>query len=369
MSIFRKLIVKTWLQSFLGALFTLLLLITIGNLLGGLLRNNVTPYEVLINHFVQLFDYLQKLFPISGLIASLFALNHLINRNELTALFSLGLSRIKFIETIFFLSLIMAIIQLGLTGFIQPMVINKGRDLLQGSSRKFRNLDKQGIRASTLNTGKTWFRNSKYFFSFETYDPVRQTLNSPTFYFTTSQFLTERIIRAKKAVYGGDNIWNLENIMMIDHINKKDFSENRYLKRFKIRLEETPESFKQIEADIKILNLKSLYYYVKKLKFAKINTAEYEMILYQKISSTLLTILFSLLSSIAIFKPNRRANSFGKNVFFVLIFTIIYWLVDSYAVQLGSNNILDPALVSFALPMMFSIYLIAYYYFNRKISS
>lgn len=368
MTIFRKLIIRTWLQSFIGSMLALILLLTIGNLLSGLLRNNVTPFEVLINHFIQLFDYLPRLFPVSGLIASLFAVNKLINRNEMTALFSLGLSRFQFLMTIFLLSGCVAFVQFTLVGFVQPLVIKQGRELLAGSSKKFRNLDKKGIRASTLNTGKTWFRNENYFFSFETYDPIRKTLNKPTFFFTTPEFKTHKIVRAKRAVYFKDHIWNLEGVSIIDKLDTEGFSQKVFYKTDRVTLEETPESFRQIEADIKILDLKSLYLYVKKLQFAKINTAAYEIILYQKISSSILTILFSLLSSIAIFSPNRRASSFGKSIFMVVAFTIVYWLLDSYAVQLGTNNIISPALISFALPFAFSLYIALFYYFHRKVN-
>lgn len=368
MTLFRRLIIRTWLQSFIGSVLALVLLLTIGNLLTGLLRSNVTPFEVVVNHFIQLFDYLPRLFPVSGLIASLFALNKLINRNEMTAIFSLGFSRFQFLSTIFLLSSCVALIQLALVGFVQPIVIKQGRDLLQGSSKKFRNLDKKGIRASTLNTGKTWFRNENYFFSFETYDPIRKTLNNPTFFFTTPEFRTQKIVRAQRAVYSKDHIWNLNEVKTIDGIDKEGFSQQTFKKTDSVWLEETPESFKQIEADIKILDLKNLYLYVKKLKFAKINTAAYEIILYQKISSSILTILFSLLSSIAVFSPNRRASSFGKNIFMVVIFTILYWLLDSYAVQLGTNNIVSPLLISFALPVGFGLYLGLFYYFHRKVS-
>ncbi len=368
MSIFRRIIIITWLRAFVGALLTLLLLITVGNLLSGILRSNVTPFEVLINHIIQLFDYLPKVFPISALIASLFALNHLVNRNELTAMFALGMTRIKFLSTITLLALFISIVQLGLVGFVQPVVMREGRKILRDASEKFRNLKKEGIRSRTLNTGKTWFRSEGYFFSFETYDPAKHLLNEPTFFFITEDMKIAQIIRAKKAVYKKEHLWDLTDVQLINDTSAANFPYEKELKHYEVRLDETPDSFKQIDADIKVLNLVKLSRYVRKLKSAKINTAEYEIILYQKISSALLTILFALLSSVAVFNPNRRASSFGKNIFFVLVFTIIYWLVDSYVVQLGNNNIVSPSLVSFILPLLFLLYLSVFFYRHRKIS-
>ena len=166
----RSLIIKEWFKFFLGAFLGLLLLITVAELITGFLRQNVTPLEVILNHLLEIPDKFKLIMPVSCLMASLFSINKLRNRNELTAIFAAGYSRKKFFNDIASAAIFVAAFQFSVSGFIEPYAISKKDFLIEDGQSKFKNLRSKGLMASTIGSGKMWFKSNDYFFSFSTFD-------------------------------------------------------------------------------------------------------------------------------------------------------------------------------------------------------
>ena len=76
MSLLAKIIVKEWTKSLLGAMIILFLLISIGDIINGFLRN-FTVDRIIIEYLLKLPDLTGKMLPISALLASLFSVNKL----------------------------------------------------------------------------------------------------------------------------------------------------------------------------------------------------------------------------------------------------------------------------------------------------
>ena len=173
----RSLIIKEWFKFFLGAFLGLLLLITVAELITGFLRQNVTPLEVILNHLLEIPDKFKLIMPVSCLMASLFSINKLRNRNELTAIFAAGYSRKKFFNDIASAAIFVAAFQFSVSGFIEPYAISKKDFLIEDGQSKFKNLRSKGLMASTIGSGKMWFKSNDYFFSFSTFDDKKNTLS------------------------------------------------------------------------------------------------------------------------------------------------------------------------------------------------
>ena len=368
MFILKKLIIKEWYKFFFSSLIILFLLLTTANLISGFLRGNVTPIEVMQNYFIEIPSFLNKIFPLSCLIGSLFTINKLINRNELTAIFAGGYSRKQFIFDLIQASLLVSLFHLFTAGFIKPYIKSKRVEIIGKNAFKFRNLGKKGLSASTIGAGKIWYKSNGYYFSFVAFDKKNNILKDISLYSYDNSYHLDSIISAQSAIYRENKIWELENVKTINKLNNSQFPAHIQMESFDLPMNETPEDIRKIEADITTLNVKGLYNYIQTLKESGINTFEYEVIFFEIFSGSLICILFSLIGSLSIFTPNRRAMSLGKNIFFIFIFSIFYWLINSYSLELGRSSKINPYIATFSVPLIYILFLSIIFFKNRKLS-
>ena len=367
MSIIRKLILREWFKFFIGAVIALLLLISVANLISGFLRGNVTALEVIVNHFIEIPGYLNKIFPVSCLMASLFSINKLKTRSELTAIFASGYSRKNYVIDLLIASFLVCILQFATTSFIGPFIKSHRETFIQGSSHKFRNLRSQGLKSSTIGSGKMWYKSDDYFFSFTNYNHVKKEIYNVSIYRLTVDSYLEEIEAHDKVSYISD-IWIGNNQVSLKNLNMKSFPKLEIQIQMPVNINETPEDLRQIEADITILNIFNLWKYIKQLKSSGINISEYMVIYFDKFSNSIICIIFTILASVSIFNPNRRSSSFGKNIALVFFFTIVYWLVYSYLLELGNNSKISPFWATFSVPLIFTCILLLIFSKNRKLA-
>lgn len=368
MSIIRALLVKEWYRYFFGATITFWLLITVANLISGFLRSNVTPNEVILNYLIELPSTFKLILPIGCLVASLFSINKLKERNELTAIFAAGYSRKKVVLDLLYASLFVALAQFVLGSYVSPFVKANRKKILGGSNYKFRNQSEKGLRASTIGTGKIWFKSNDYFFSFSAMDKKSNTITDLNYYQFDDEYKLEKKITSNNATYDENRGWVAKNGTVLSLLNNPEFPKQDVFSEKVLALKEKPSDFKGIEADITTLNIVALYIYVRKLNNAGINTDEYLIMLLDKISSSLICLVFTVLAALAIFNPNRRNSSFGKNMVIVFIFTIAYWLINNGMYQYGATSKLNPILASFSVPLLFIAFLGYIFYKNRTLN-
>lgn len=343
----------------------LLLLISVAELISGFLRQNVTPLEVIFNHILEIPEKLKLILPVSCLAASLFSINKLKNRNELTAIFASGYSRKKFVFDVVSGSTVVGLCLLLISSYIDPFSRSQMDFLIKDGQQKFKNLNAKGLMASTIGSGKMWFKSGSYFFSFSRFDKALNTISDVTIYHYSDSKLKKKI--HANTVTFENGTWNGKNVETLDFLDGVTFPHYGEADLAEIEINEKPEDFKEIESDITTLNTVDLYRYIKTLQDGGINVNEYLVMFYEKFSPSLVCIIFSLIAAIGGFKPNRRGSSFGKNIFFVFVFVILYWLINSYFLELGKSSKLDPMLASFGVPFLFSLFLVHQFIRHRKL--
>ena len=367
MLIIRKLIIKEWYKSFAASSIILFILISIANLISGLLRSNVTAPEVLGNYLVELPTVINRIFPIGCLMGTVFCVNKLKNRNELTAIFATGFSRRSFITTVVQASAIIAILQILVAGYLQPFTKKHHDVLIADGESKFRNLESKGLMASTVKSGKIWYKSRNYYFSFSAFDRANKTLHDVTIYFFDDDYKLQQKVVAQKAEHLIDNSWIFQEGYQYSFLSLPQFPHAAKFTDISIILNELPEDFGKIESDINVLYVPELWDYIVKLDKTGINTSEYSVHFWSFFSNALICIIFSLVAATSIFNPNRRSSSFGKSIGIVFVFVVIYWLISSYAFELGKNASLNPFIACFGVSVLFGLYLGHYYYLHRHL--
>ncbi|MBP9674933.1 MAG: LptF/LptG family permease [Bacteriovoracaceae bacterium] len=369
MKILKKLIIFEWLKAFFTSTLILLILITIADLVSGFLRSSVTPMEVIFNYLFNLPMFFSKILPVSCLIATLFSLNKLRNRNELTVIAASGFSSFNFIILISQIALTITFIQFVNTSFIEPRVKYLYLRHSPENASKFGKSETVSIKRNvSSNTGQIWYKSQNYYVLFDLYEKKLKKLSGIKLYFVSHDKKILRLISANSAHYMKDTTWRFNNVIDTHYLDSKSFPKTNFNKKMDLELSETPENFDQIDADITALNIIKLHRFISIINTSGINSNEYEMLYFDKFSSCLLCLIFSLIPITGVFKPNRRQASFGKNVTFAFIFTLLFWLLQSFTRTLGISGFLPPMVASFAIIFLFSCYLIFSFYKNKKLT-
>lgn len=353
MFLLSKIIAKEWFKSLIGALIVLFILVTVGDIVNGFLRN-YSASRVFIEYALKLPDLMGKMLPICSLLASLFAINKLKGHAELIAILAGGYSALRIYQLILFCSVSVAILQFINLGFLLPSANSIKRQQFEKSAR---NESKYLARSKIGTTGLLWYKSGNYFASFNAYDRKNLELKGVSFYFYNQESKAEKVIKADSAKYLNDFNWELKNPVITNGLDKKEFPTQKRSDSLLIQLNEEPSDFGQFESDITTLNFFKLFSFISRLKNTGINSSEYEVMLFEKLSLAIICIIFALFPLTEVFSPNRRASSFGKSVVFTLIFTVVFWLVYSSVLSMGNSGKLPPIVATMTIPVVFIIYI------------
>lgn len=360
MSLINKLILKEWLTYFLGSAIVLLMVLSLGHMLSGLLSAHKELQHLTKDLILQCPTFLIKIFPVACLIASLFSINKLKSRNELTAIFASGYPRWRFVLSICMAGSIAGIILYYINAYLVPYA--KHQQVLLENPKAA-----NSISINALNSGRIWFKGKDYFFSYSSFNTRKLELHNLTLYLYDSNFKFSEQISSPLAVYKDGNNWILQKAVRSTNLQNSTFPDTKQFTELPLVISESIADFKKINTDILTLNIWRLYDYISILRASGINSDEYYVIFLDKFSSAITCLVLAVLASIALFNPNRRNSSFGVSVSLVLAFTFFYWFVYSYFLTLGQSSHIPPLVATFGVPMIFVIYLTFYFIYHRKL--
>ncbi len=369
MSIIKKLVLKEWLRFFFGSVLVLTMVLSLGHILNALLRDAGEFVSIFTNLYLEIPGFFIKIFPVSCLIASLFSINKLKNRNELTAIFASGFSRKQFIFTIGSVGALIGVFLFFVNAYLVPMATHKLDQIRVGNINETSSnpLKKANVSINALNSGKIWFKGQDYFFSYSFFDIKTNGLYNLTIYNYDNRFKFTEQVRAAYAVFEKENTWTLHHVTQYTNLDNKNFPTIVSKDLIRLPIKETLADFTQINSDIKTMNIWKLYDYISVLRANGINFSEYFVSFLDKFSSGFTCLVLSILASVALFNPNRRNSSFGKNISVVLSFTFFYWFIYSYFLSLGQNSSIPAVVATFGVPSIFALYLVIYFIYHRKL--
>jgi lipopolysaccharide export system permease protein len=336
------------------------MVLSLGHILSGLLSAHKELKFLLTDLILEWPTFLIKIFPVACLIASLFSINKLKSRNELTAIFASGYGRSRFVVAICVAGSVAGIILFYINAYIVPYA--KHQQALLNNP-----VAANSISINALNSGKIWFKGKDYFFSYSSFNTRMQELHNLTLYFYDNNFQFTEQISAPVATYDSKNNWILKNALKTTNLQNQTFPDIKKYPKLSFELNESVSDFQKINTDILTLSIWRLYDYISVLRASEINPDEYYVIFLDKFSSAATCLVLAVLASIALFNPNRRNSSFGRSVTLVLGFTFFYWFVYSYFLTLGQTSHLPPIVATFGVPMLFVLYLFFYFIYHRKL--
>lgn len=364
MLLLSRMIVKEWFKSLVGAVTVLFLLISTADLINGFLQGKDTS-RVFLEYALKMPDLMGKMFPICCLVATLFSLNKLKGHAELISILAAGFSYRKIYFLIGTCALTVVGVQFLNLGFIEPFANKIKRQEIE----KSRKSEGKYLTRSSMEGGRFWYKTENYFASFAYFDRRSKTLQDLEIYFFSAVHTSVKIIKATKATFVGDGKWSLTGVKELSALDTVTFPMESKKDEFVMKLNEEPEDFGEFEADLTTLNFVSLAKFIKRLSKTGINIAEYEILLLNKVFLSFVCLVFALLPVSAIFNPNRRSDSFGKNVVQTLLVTVAFWVLYSSSIAFGNSGTLTPWVATGLVPFGFLLFVLNTYFKNRKLSA
>lgn len=364
MLIISKLIMKEWFKSLVGAIVVLFLLITTADLINGFLQGKEVS-RVFLEYSLKMPDLMGKMFPICCLVASLFSLNKLKAHSELISILAAGFSYVNIYSLIAFCALSMVTLQFLNLGFVEPFA-NK---IKRSEIRKSRASEGKYLTRSSIEGGRFWYKTEHYFTTFSYFDRKTNSLMDIEILYVSPENRGENILKAKSATYIQRDKWLLQNVEKFTRLSDVGFPVQSIYPTLELVLKEHPDDFGEFEADLTTLNFFKLYQFISRLKKTGINIVEYEILLLNKVFLSFICLVFALIPISAVFSPNRRSSSFGKNVVQTLLITVAFWVLYSSAVAFGNSGNLPPILASGLVPVGFLTFVIWTFWKNRKLAA
>jgi lipopolysaccharide export system permease protein len=222
---------------------------------------------------------------------------------------------------------------------------------------------------SSLEGGRFWYKTDDYFASFTFFDRSSKSLRELEIYYFTPGHSSTQIIRSKTATFVQRGEWRLTGATELSNLDSETFPMQQFISDKIVKLNEEPEDFGEFEADLTTLNFFKLKTFIGRLSKTGINTAEYEIILLNKIFLSMVCLVFALIPLSTIFNPNRRSDSFGKSAVFTLLITIVFWVLYSSAIAFGNSGSISPLTATSIVPVLFLLFVLWTYLKNQKLSS
>ena len=362
MLILSGMIVKEWFKSLIGAIVVLFLLITTADLINGFLQGKEVA-KVFLEYALKMPDLMGKMLPICCLVATLFSLNKLKAHAELISILAAGYSYRKIYMLIAGCAFSVVCLQFFNLGFLEPIANGVKRQEIQKSKKS----EGRYLTRSSLEGGKFWYKSQNYFASFSYFDRKQLALRDFEIYYFNQNHKSEKILKSQAATFIDGN-WKLNNVTEISLLDTPTFPTQTARTDQIIELRERPEDFGEFEADLTTLTFFKLHQFVKRLSKTGINVSEYQIILLNKVFLSFACLVFALIPVSAIFNPNRRSDSFGKNVVQTLLITVVFWVLYSSTTAFGNNGSIPPWLATGIVPFTFFGFVVWTYFRNRKLS-
>ncbi len=367
MHIFSRVVLDAWLKSFLMTFFVLLSILFVGNIVSEFLRDAASAEDIFQNFILELPQWMGKIVPISCLGASLFSIYRLKVTNGLISLFSLGYTRKSFALVLFCVSLAVALFQFFVSGYLHPLSRSLRKSWIDKTSH-FRGYKKAGVRSRTVASGLIWYKSKNYFSHFSFYDKEQKKLNRfSLFYFNEKNYLY-KVIHADSAVNFEGKYWHLLKAKVYSSMNGKTFPKIKTVDKLEIQLSEGPSDFENIESDVHELDVWELQKYVEKVGRLGIEASEFKVLFYEKISTSLICLVFAFLPFSGIFYPSSRNSTIGRNIIFLLVFTFAFWFMYSSSLSMGSSGKILPVLAAFGMPTICLAYIVIVIFKHRNLT-
>lgn len=281
-----------------------------------------------------------QLIPIASMMATLFTLSTLSKNNELTALFSLGVSLFRISIPILSLVMVISITAFWLGDRIVPIFAQKKNYTYYVEMRK-----KPGL-YSTVKKNKIWYRSDNVIFNIQSLNSERASAQGLTLYYLSENWDLVQMIRAREVSMRNQE-WDLVDGTVTLFLEESSFPMTKPFDKKTITMSEDLADIGSAAPSSDAMSLKDLEHFIIKNKEAGLDTLALQVDMHARMSYAFAGLVLSLLSVPFTVQKSRSGGNLA-NVGVSLGIAVGYWIVMSTFLSLGKHGILPPVLAAWA---------------------
>ncbi len=349
MRILDRYILKEFLKYFLGAIFSLLVIIIIAEIfeLMDIILINKVLFTVAGGYFLYQVPYwITQVAPVACLIGVLFSIGQLVHYNELTAMKASGLNLFRIIIPLILFGLFTSLFFIFINDTVVPYSSQKAQKFRQ-EGIYLRPPDSQITRENII-----FYGSNRQIYKIKLFNGKDNTMQEIFIdKFNNNSVLTSRLY-SKMAVWKNGQ-WIFYNGIFREFDQNGNISKTEKFNEKTIWTGEIPQDFAKIEKKTSEMNYKELKKYIKKLENNGFISHREKVDLYMKIAFPFANFIILLLGIPFAFFGGHSKKAIGIGIAILISFS--YWGLIEIGHALGSNGILHPFLAAWIVNIIFFI--------------
>lgn len=334
LTIIDRYISKVFVGYFLAGLVIFVTIFLAVDFMTSLAQNEV-EISVLAKYYqFYLPEVVHQLFPVACLLATIFTLSSLNKTNELTALFSVGMSLARVSAPILMIISILSVLFFWVGDRVLPHFAQKKNYVF------FVEIKRKPSLYSTVKTDKIWYRSENVLFNIQTLNPRESKAQGLTLYYFNSDWKLIQLIKAKSVVFEG-NRWNLYDGLVTLFPEESSFPLTKGFTNKVVSMGEDLSDIQSTSSSSNVMSMGELKKFIAHNKAAGLDTLSYEVDYHGKIGFALAGFVMSLLG-IPFSISRQRAGGGAVNVGLCIGFAFLYWILFSSSLALGRHNVIPP---------------------------
>lgn len=334
----------------LAALVALIEVFTFFELLGDMIKNDISMSTMLdyLYHLAPKLIY--DLTPIGTLVASLICFGILTKYNEVTAFKAGGISVHRLAAPVLVLSLIISGLLFAFDHYYIPEA-NRRQEMLRA-------VIKNKPVQTYLRPDRQWvYGEGSRIYNYRFLDPRKAIMSKVNVYdFDPNTFHIVHQISADRAHWDPNlNTWVFENGIS-QQVRGNDYSYVQFYGKTASfpELTEHPSWFVKEEKEYKEMNFKELGRYIRELQAGGMDTTPLRVQYYKKFAVPLFALIMAILSIPFAFVAGNRGAMTGVGISFGI--AIAYWVLGTLFDQIGDLNQLPAVMAAWSPDIIFSLF-------------
>src|SRR3984957_1344888 len=189
-----------------------------------------------------------RMTPVSCLMATIFTISFLSRTNELTALFSAGMSLARISAPILMVTLMITVGSFLVSDKLIPPFTKKQNYIYYVEIKKTPSL------YYTVKTNKIWYRSKDLIYNIKTFNPEKSLVQGLTIYYFNSHWNLVQLITADEAHYEGSN-WFLKKGTVTLFAQESSFPLTQNFDEKAITLDERPNDIQDIDNNSDVMTV------------------------------------------------------------------------------------------------------------------
>jgi len=343
-SIIDRYIVKKFMLFFTGGLTFFVIIFLAFDLLRMTMKFDVESGILIRYYSYYTPSIIYLLSPLSCLVATVATLSSLNKSQELTVLFSVGMSLARVSLPIFTMVSLITGFNFWLRDRIIPELNHKKAFVYYVEMRKKPSL------YSAVKVNKIWYRSKNILFHIKTLNAKKSTAQGLSLYYFDSDWNLVQLIVAK-TVHMEGTTWNLKEGLVTLFTKENSFPLTKSFDHKIIEMDEDVADLQSTESSSRVMSLSSLSRFIAKNKEAGLDTIHYEVDFHNRISFPFGALVLSLIG-LPFSVTWQRSGKGSFNVPLCIILAFLYWALSSSSTSLGRQGVFSPLVAAWVTNLL-----------------